>query len=69
MELLDALAANQCYLGILTRNNLINTLETLRAANLKVIFLICISLAAIMLYQSPILMVFISYWTNGKPLR
>lgn len=38
MELLDALAANQCYLGILTRNNLINTLETLRAANLKSYF-------------------------------
>jgi HAD superfamily hydrolase (TIGR01509 family) len=35
MELLDTLAANNCYLGILTRNTLINTLETLRAANLK----------------------------------
>jgi len=38
MELLNALAANQCYLGILTRNSLINTLETLRAANLKSYF-------------------------------
>jgi HAD superfamily hydrolase (TIGR01549 family) len=38
VKLLETLAANGCYLGILTRNNLINTLETLRAANLKKFF-------------------------------
>lgn len=38
IQLLDTLQANGCYLGILTRNSLINTLETLRAANLKFFF-------------------------------
>lgn len=38
IELLETLQANSCYLGILTRNNLMNTLETLRAANLKKFF-------------------------------
>ncbi len=38
IELLHTLAANGCYLGILTRNSLINTMETLRAANLKDFF-------------------------------
>ncbi len=38
IQLLDTLQANGCYLGILTRNSLINTLETLRAANLKKFF-------------------------------
>ena len=37
-ELLQWLASNKCAMGILTRNNSVNTLETLRAANLKNFF-------------------------------
>lgn len=38
MELLTWLEDNKRSMGILTRNNLVNTLETLRAANLKKFF-------------------------------
>lgn len=38
VELLQVLSANGCSLGILTRNSLINTKETLRASGLKDFF-------------------------------
>ena len=38
IELLQWLASNKRAMGILTRNNSVNTLETLRAANLKNFF-------------------------------